>query len=276
MEDLSKFLETHKSIAKIFPKAWFESELQKSQEQMHLLAKQFTFDDHPYDNAISHHLFGHLEDNLELLSEEIQKKGRILRELKKSEEYESINGQIEICSFFKKLGFDVELEPNIPRSKKISDIKISDGEFSAYIEVRTLFDREGDIIFQSTNSTISTISDHSLQILQDRIKQKSQQLSEHHPGIIALNLYNISRTSHIEAAFYAIARECPIISGLFLYRHYFNSEGCRILMKYLGNPYANKQLPKSIERELEKNSVEIGTWTKENIDIIEKRDANQY
>lgn len=276
MEDLFKFLETHKSIAKIFPKAWFESELQKSQEQMHLLAKQFTFDDHPYDNAISHHLFGHLEDNLELLSEEIQKKGRILRELKKSEEYESINGQIEICSFFKKLGFDVELEPNIPRSKKISDIRISDGEFSAYIEVRTLFDREGNIIFQSTNSTISTICDHPLQILQDRIKQKSQQLSEHHPGIIALNLYNISRTSHIEAAFYAIARECPIISGLFLYRHYFNSEGCRILMKYLGNPYANKQLPKSIERELEKNSVEIGTWTKENIEIIEKRDANQY
>jgi len=276
MEDLSKFLETHKSIAKIFPKAWFESELQKSQEQMHLLAKQFTFDDHPYDNAISHHLFGHLEDNLELLSGEIQKKRRILRELKKSEEYESINGQIEICSFFKKLRFDVELEPDIPRSKKISDIRISDGEFSAYIEVRTLFDREGDIIFQSTNSTISTISDHSLQILQDRIKQKSQQLSEHHPGIIALNLYNISRTSHIEAAFYAIARKCPIISGLFLYRHYFNSEGCRILMKYLGNPYANKQLPKSIERELEKNSVEIGTWTKENIEIIEKLDANQY
>jgi len=269
MDDLSKFLESHKNIAKIFSKEWFEFELQKSPETMHVLAKQFTFDDSSRDNAISNHLFGHLEENLVLLTDEIQRKRVIIREIKKTDEYQSINGQIEICSFFKKLGFDVELEPNVPESTKKADIKISKGDFLAYVEVRTLYVREGELMPSMPNVTIRKMNNHPLLTLQERIKQKSQQLSKFHPGIIAFNLYNISPTSHIEVAFYSIAQECPIISGLFLYRHFFNSEGCHVLMKYLRNPYANKPIPEQVERKFEKNRVDICSRTKEEIAVFE-------
>jgi hypothetical protein len=272
LNDLGEFLNTHKKIAEIFPEEWFKSELQKSEGEMHLLAKQFTFDDHPYDNSISNHIFDHLEENLEILRGEIHRKGKIFRKLKDPIEYTSTIGQIELCSFFKRLGFDVELEPRIPGSKKISDIKISNGKNSAYIEVRTLYDREGDIIDQLPSTTISTINYHPIKTLKDKIKEKTQQLSEQYPGIIAFNLDDpISRTLHIKIAFYEIARDYPIISGLLLYHHYFNSEGCQKSIKLLKNPYANKPLHDSIENDFDKGGIEIYGLTEEEIKIVESR-----
>ena len=270
LEHITEFLATHKNIAKIFPETWFESELRKSDEEMHLLAKQFTFDDCLRDRSISNHLFDHLEENLEILRKEIQSKRRVSKNLKDTREYINSIGQIEIAALFKKMGFDIELEPHIPRSIKKSDIKIVMGEFAAYVEVRTLHDREGTIVCKSDNVEISTINNHSIPTIKEIIIEKTQQLSEHHPGILVINLDEIPRTLHFKAGFYESSKECPIISGMLLYRHYYNSEGCQLFIEFFGNPYANKPLPDSIEKTLEVGGVKICTWTKEEIAIVEE------
>ena len=84
MDNLSKFLETHKNIAKIFSKEWFESELQQPLETMHVLAKQFSIRETiPYHNSISYHLFDHLEECLKTSEAEIREKGSIFEETEK-------------------------------------------------------------------------------------------------------------------------------------------------------------------------------------------------
>lgn len=121
MDDRSKFLETHKMIAEIFSTEWFESELQKPPETMHVLAKQFRFENTPDHNSISYHLFDHLEECLKILQVEIQEKGRIFRKLKNPKDYLDTIGQIEICCILKNWGFRVELEPKylIPKKYQI-------------------------------------------------------------------------------------------------------------------------------------------------------------
>lgn len=276
LESITEFLATHKNIAKIFSEAWFESELRKSNEEMHLLAKQFTFDDTLDDRSISHHLFDHLEENLEILRDEIQSKGTVSKKLKDAREYTNTIGQIEIAALFKKIGFDIELEPRIQGSKKKSDIKIVIGEFVGYVEVRTLHDREGTVVFKSDRMEISTINNHPIPTIKGKIKRKTQQLSEHHPGIIAINLDDISRTLHIEAAFYESSKECPIISGMLLYRHYYNHEGCRMLIDFFANPYAKLPLPDPIERLLETGGITISTWQADAIALMEEVTGKRF
>lgn len=267
MGDLSKFLKTHKNIARIFPKEWFELELRKPKETMHLLAIQFTFDDHPYDNAGSYHLFDHLEEYLGNLEDELLKKGSIIRKLRSSIDYPDTIGQIEICSFFKGLGFDVELEPKLPNSSKISDIKISKDGYFAYIEVRTLNERPGKILSQTDAVTISTINYHPIVTIKNKIKEKTQQLSDNCPGIVVMCLDDsISRTLHIEYAFSEIAKECPIISGLLLYRHYYNNEGCHIFRDLFFNPYATNPIPIFLKELFESREVDVTIWKKDDLD----------
>ena len=55
------------NIAKIFDKEWFESEFKKEKEEMHLLARLFTYDK---EDRISLH-FSHLENYLATMQEEI-------------------------------------------------------------------------------------------------------------------------------------------------------------------------------------------------------------
>lgn len=258
MEDISKFLEKYKNIAKVFPKEWFEAELQKSEVSIHLLAKQFNFEDHPYNNSISFHLFDHIDNYLGTLMDEIHKKGSILRKLRNSKEYPDTINQIEIGYFFKKLGFSVEFEPKLPNSKKVSDIKISNGKYVTYIEVRTLYDRPGKVMFQSDTTTISTVEFHPIFTLQSKIKEKSQQLSDINPGIVVVYLDDpISRTLHIEYAFNKIAKQCPLISGLLLYHHYYNQNGCSISVKLFCNPFAKNPFPTSDMESFDYGGVHI-------------------
>ncbi|HIH02521.1 MAG TPA: hypothetical protein HA263_01285 [Methanoregulaceae archaeon] len=244
MDDLSKFLETHKNIAKIFSKEWFESELQKPPETMHVLAKQFTFEDTSHDNSISCHLFDHLEEYLETLEVEIREKGSISRKLTTSKDYPDTIGQIEICCFFKKLGFNVELEPKVPDSEKISDIKISKEESTAYIEVKTLRERPGRIIQKSGPIIISELNFHPKPTIIDKIKDKSQQLSKNHAGIIVIcQDDSIPQMSHIEYPFREIAHEIPIVSGLMLYYHSYGPNGCFKILRLICNPFATNSIP---------------------------------
>jgi hypothetical protein len=96
-----------------------------------------------------------------------------------------------------------------------------------------------------------------------------QQLSKNHCGILVINLDNISRTLHFEGGFYESSKKCPAISGMILYRHYFNNEGCRILIEYFANPYAKKPLPEKIEQLFEMNGITISTWSKRDLQLME-------
>ncbi|MDO9326553.1 MAG: hypothetical protein Q7T80_16505 [Methanoregula sp.] len=270
MKPIKEFLANYQNIAKIFTEHWFESELKKPHEERHLLAKQFSFDDTPYLNSISEHEFTHLEENLGSLQKEIQSKRSISKNLKNTLEYPNIIGQIEIAVLFKKIGFDIELEPHLPDSKKKADIKLVMKELIVFIEVRTLHDREGTIISKSNSMEISKMINHSIPTIKEIITGKSQQLSERHPGILVINLDNISRTLHFEGGFYECARDCPIISGMILYRHYFNNEGCRLIIDYFANPNAKIPLPNPIERLLEKGGITMSTWPEKDIALIEE------
>lgn len=264
MDNRSKFLETHKMIAKIFSMEWFESELRKPPETMHLLAKQFTFGDNPYDNSISYHLFDHLEKYLETLEVEIQEKGSIFRKLKISKDFLDTIGQIEICCILKKWGFSVELEPKVPDSKKISDIKISKEESTVYIEVKTLHEKRGRVLSQSDSITISELNFHPEPTIIDKIKDKSQQLSKTHPGIIVICLDDsIPRTSHIESSFYAIAKELPIVSGLLLYYHSFSQNGCNKFQKLFCNPFATNPIPTNFLEIFNSEGVAVTIWKRD-------------
>jgi hypothetical protein len=270
LEPIKEFLENHRNIAKIFPEPRFESESEKPLDKRHLLAKQFFFDDTFDHKSISQHLFEHLEENLGFLQEEIQNKKSLPRILRDPKEYINLIGQIEIAVLFKKMGFDIELEPAVPGTIKKSDIKIVRGEFTAYIEVRTLHDREGTLISKSEYVKISTIKNHSLPTIKEIITKKSQQLSEHHPGILVINLDQISRSSHFEGGFYEISKECPIVSAMLIYRHYFNNEGCRVFIDYFANPYARKPVPETIIRLFETGGMRISTWNERDIALVEE------
>jgi hypothetical protein len=225
---------------------------------MHVLAKQFTFDDNPADNNGSYHLFDHLEEYLENLESEIQKKGSLKRKLKNPIEYPDTIGQIEICSFLKKLGFDVELEPKIPNSSKVSDIKISKEGWMTYVEVRTLNERPGKILSQTESVTISEISFHPLITIKNKIKEKSLQLSDRCPGILVICLDpSIGRTIHIKYAFSEIVKENPKISGLFLYHHYYNQKGCHISKDLFCNPFSLNPIPTFLKELFNSGGVSI-------------------
>lgn len=258
MENLEEFLKKYQNIAEIFPANWFESEIMKPKEHMHLLAKQFTFEDTPYDNSISHHLFNHLEEYLEDLKVEIHQKGRISKKLKKSQEFRSAYAQIELAFLFKKLGFQIELEPPIPESAKISDIKISKGDKSAYIEVRVLNERDGEFIDKIGSLEIYKINRHPITTVKGKIKHESVQLANGYPGIIAFHLDpSIPISMHIRYACHIAIREHPTLSGVLLYHHFSNSNGCNRVIELIKNPDTHNPLPNSFLIDLNEGGVEI-------------------
>jgi len=100
LEEIGIFLAKYKNIAEIFSAEWFEKELKKPKNMMHLLAKQFTFKD-ALNNKISIHLFDHLEEYLGFLKREIQHNGKIVRKLRNFKEFRSVYAEIEIAAFLK-------------------------------------------------------------------------------------------------------------------------------------------------------------------------------
>ena len=206
-------------------------------------------------------MFDHLEECLKTSEAEIREKGSISRKLKNSKDYPDTIGQIEICCILKNWGFSVELEPKVPDSEKISDIKISKEESTAYIEVKTLHERPGKPISQSGSVTISEINDHPEPTIIDKIKDKSQQLSTTHPGIIVICLDDsIPRTSHVESSFHEIANELPIVSGLMLYYHSYSQNGCFKFLKIFCNPFATNQIPAHFKELFDSEGVIVTTW----------------
>ena len=143
--DASMVPKKYPNIAKIFTKEWFESEFRKDKEEMHSLARQFTYDE---NDRSSLHLIDHLEEYLATMQDEIKRnKKHFYDTLRHRDQYKSTSAEIEIASLFKNMGFrQVELEPPIPYSKKNGDIKIIDAETEIFIKLWTIRGKKGEIV----------------------------------------------------------------------------------------------------------------------------------
>ncbi|MBE9592533.1 MAG: hypothetical protein IMF19_03555, partial [Proteobacteria bacterium] len=265
------------NIAKIFDKEWFESEFKKEKEEMHLLARQFTYDE---EDRISLHLI-HLEDYLATMQEEIardENKKHFYEGLRDKDfhKYRSTLAEIEIASLFKNMGFPVQLEPPIPDSGKnrSGDIKIIDAETEVFIEVRTIRDKNGEILDKGKWVEMSIMKFHRPIDFKSKIEDEIHGLSGLYPGIVVLYLDpSIINGRDIEKAFYdgtawivngevvhiepgESAMDYTIISALLVYSHSF-SDGSKIRKELHLNPKANISLPDSIITKFRDSGIEI-------------------
>lgn len=273
--DISVIIGKYPNIAKIFSKEWFESEFNKKKENMHSLAKQFTFND---EVGVHHHIIDHLEEYLATMCDEIKRHRNYLSDrLKNKDFYESTSAEIEIASLFRKMGFQqVELEPSIPNSEKKGDIKICEGDTEIYIEVSTKKGPEVDYKWDfGPGIQAGTFKFQSQQIYRDKIDNESLQLCEAHPGIIALYLDPscIPERRNIGKAFYKwrawkkggkivhleegeSAMDNTIISAILSYFHYY-SDGCQILKELYLNPKAKNPIPNTIISKFREGGIVI-------------------
>ena len=276
--DASDVPKKYPNIAKIFKKEWFESEFRKEKEDMHLLARQFTYDE---NDRSSLHLIDHLEEYLATMKDEIKRNRTHFYEGLRKNQYKSTSAEIEIASLFKNMGFrQVELEPPIPdphdpkKKGKAGDIKIIDAETEVFIEVRTIKGKKGEIVDKGKRVAIRRMKFHKPIDLQNKIEDEIHGLSKNNPGIIALYLDpSIINDRDIVKAFYdgvawivngeivliekgESVMNNTIISALLLYSHYF-SDGCKIDKELYLNPKANIPLPNSIITKFRDNGIEI-------------------
>ena len=270
--DASAVPKKYPNIAQIFTKEWFESEFSKEKEDMHLLARQFTYDE---EDRISLHLIDHLEEYLATMQDEIKRNGKHFSErLRNKDFYSSTSAEIEIASLFKNMGFrQVELEPPIPDSGKTGDIKIRDDGAEIFIEVSTKKGPETNYKDKFGGVEVGEFKFQSSKIYKDKIDSESLQLSEFHPGIIVLYPSSIPERRNIRKALYdgiawmtkgvvvhlengESAMDNTIISALLLYFHHF-SDGCKIDKELYLNPKAKNPLPESIITKFRDNGIEI-------------------
>ena len=116
-----------------FPKEWFESELKKGNEDIHLLAKQLTFKENDESSLV---YLEHVERCLDELKNEIKGHENHFKGLVHTERYTGILAELEIGLMCKNMGFEFEFEPSIQEGK-LSDIKIKDSGTEIFIEVST-------------------------------------------------------------------------------------------------------------------------------------------
>jgi hypothetical protein len=276
--DVSAVPNKYPNIAKIFTKEWFESEFMKEKEDMHSLARQFTYDEndrHPLN------LINHLEEYLATMQDEIKRnKKHFYDTIRSRDQYNSTSAEIEIASLFKNMGFrQVELEPPIPDSDSggKADIKICDDETEIFIEVTTKKGPETNYIYDFGLGVKGGIFKFQRpKTYKDKIEHKSnRQLSNSNPGIIVLYLdpsctperRNIQKALYDGIVWMAdgeivclekgeSAMDNTIISALLLYSHYF-SGGCKIDKELYLNPKAKNPLPEPIITKFRDSGIEI-------------------
>ena len=276
--DVSAVPNKYPNIAKIFTKEWFESEFMKEKEDMHLLARQFTYDE---NDRSSLHLIDHLEEYLATMQDEIKRnKKHFYDTLISRDQYKSTSAEIEIASLFKNMGFrQVELEPPIPDSDSggKADIKICNNVAEIFIEVTTKKGPETNYTYDFGLGVKGGIFKfQSPKTYKDKIEHKSnRQLSNSHPGIIVLYLDPscIPERRNIQKALYdgivwmtkgevvcleqgESAMDNTIISAILCYFHYF-SDRCEIIKELYLNPKAKNPLPESIITKFRDDGIKI-------------------
>ncbi len=263
------------NIAKIFTREWFESEFMKEKEDMHSLARQFTYDE---NDRHSLYLINHLEEYLATMQDEIKRNRKHFHKgLQDKKSYIGTLAEIEIGSLFKNLGFQVELEPKIPGKIQKGDAIISDGETEIFIEVTTKKGPEINYIYDfGLGIKGGPFKFQSPKTYKDKIEHKSnRQLSNFHPGILVLYLDPscIPERRNIQKALYdgivwrtngeivcwengESAMDNTIISAILCYFHYF-SDRCEIIKELYLNPKAKNPLPESIITKFRDSGIEI-------------------
>lgn len=275
MSPVSKVIDNYPNIANFFTKEWFESELKKDNKNIHLLAKQLIFNENSKSSFI---YLDHVERCLNELKENIKGHENHFKALIHKERYLSILAELEIGLMYKHMGFEIELEPPLP--KGFSDIKITNAETEIFIEVSTkkgLSFKEKEKVGNSC--TVSEFETRPPDKFKGKIIEESKQLSVVHPGIFALviepssipeiesikHAFGFSRLwgKYIEPGIDPSEKVKKRVSALLIYCNYttINEESnclCRKEDTFLCvNPLAEFQLPTSVIHKFETYGTEI-------------------
>jgi hypothetical protein len=260
MIDISEVIENYPYIANVLSFEWFESEIKK--ESNHSLIKQLIYDD---DLSIEY-LKG-FEDCLELLIDEIKRHPRHFRTLRFEDHFENTRIELEIGYKFKKMGFNIELEPSV-QNRKVSDIKINLEGVDIFIEVSTRIGPEEEILLKKENGVeIIEFKTRDPSQFSDKIETESVQLSKDHPGIVALyflTLYTPEKRSIVKAFGFDLTSDgnpvydasieesidYSIVSALLL------SSPNDITTLWI-NPFAKNPLPDRVLQKFKENNIKI-------------------
>lgn len=275
MIPVSKVTDNYPNIAKFFTNEWFESELKKDNKNIHLLAKQLTFNKNSKSSIV---YFKHVERCLSELKDNIMGHENHFKALKHKERYFGLLAELEVGLMYKHMGFEIEFEPPLP--KGFSDIKITNAETEIFIEVSTkkgLSFKEKEKVGNSC--TISEFETRPPEKFKGKIIEESKQLSVVHPGIFALviepssipeiesikHAFGFSRLwgKYIELGIDPSEKVKKRVSALLIYCNYttINEESnclCRKEDTFLCvNPLAEFQLPTSVIHKFETYGTEI-------------------
>jgi len=275
MIPVSKDINNYPNIANFFTEEWFKSELKKNKEDIHLLAKQLTFDDN-YKFSLVY--LDHVERCLNELKDNIKRHENHFKALIHKERYFGILAELEIGLMIKNMGFEFDFEPPLPTG--FSDIKITNAETEVFIEVSI---KEGlsyeDIEKIGKKCTISKFETRPPEKFKGKIIKESKQLSKISPSIFALviepssipeieiikHAFGFSRLwgEYIEPGINPSEKVKKSVSALLIYRNYntVNDESnCRFIKEdtdLLVNPLAEFQLPTSVIQKFETYGTEI-------------------
>lgn len=275
MISVSKVIDKNPNIAKFFTKEWFESELKKDSQSIHLLAKQLTYDENSKSSLV---YLDHIERCLNELKENIKGHENHFKALIHKERYLGILAELEIGLMYKHMGFEIEFEPPLP--KGFSDIKITNAETEIFIEVSTkkgLSFKEKEKVGNSC--TINEFETRPPEKFKGKIIEESKQLSIVHPGIFALviepssipeiesikHAFGLSRLwgKYIEPGINPSEKVKKRVSALLIYCNYttINEERNCLFRKedtfLCVNPLAEFQLPTSVIHKFETYGTEI-------------------
>jgi hypothetical protein len=275
MIPVSKVIDNYPNIANFFTEDWFKLELMKNEEDIHLLAKQLTFNENSKSSFV---YLDHVERCLNGLKDNIKGHEHYFKALKHKERYFGILAELEIGLMIKNMGFEFEIEPSIVNG--FSDIKITNAEAEIFIEIST---KEGlsyeEIEKIGYNCTISRFETRPPEKFKGKIIKESKQLSKTSPGIFALviepssipeiesikNAFGFSRLwgEYIELGIDPSEKVKKRVSALLIYCNYttINVENncfCRKEDSFLCvNPQADFPLPTFALQKFEVYGTEI-------------------
>jgi hypothetical protein len=185
MIPIPKIIHNYPNIANFFSHEWFESELKKDDKDIHLLAKQLTFDE---DDDISFIYLEHVEKCLKELKDCMKNNENHFKGFTHKERYHGIIAELEIGLMCKCMGFNIELEPSI-QGGKLSDIKIVNVNPEIFIEVSI---RKGPPTnwknIENRYSKLGISKFRTPSNFKQKILKEGSQLSKINPGIVALKI----------------------------------------------------------------------------------------
>jgi hypothetical protein len=277
---MSKICNRFPNIVEFFNQDWFESELKKNKEDIHPLAKHLT----SYENGDIFSVFSfvyleHVETCLKTLKDDIKGYEKHFKGLVHKERYRGILAELEIGLMCKSMGFEFEFEP--PVQEGLSDIKITNAGTEIFIEVSTKKGSSFEEIEKVGNScTITKFEIRPPQKFKSKIIEECSQLSNIHPGIVALVIepssipeiemsiklaFGFSRVwgKYVEPGIDPGEIVKKRVSALLIYCNSttINEEiNCRYIKKdtyLLVNPQADFPLPPSVIQKFETYGTEI-------------------